>query len=228
MTSKPLVSVVVPAYQAERFLAEALESVLKQDYSPLEVIVVDDGSTDRTAAIAASHPVRLLRRPHRGIAASRNAGLRASRGDLFAILDADDLWPTDRLRIQVEHLLEHPKLDLVLGLTEFFLVPGVQRPELGSLLSGGPVPGHPSTMLARRELLETVGGFDESIEISNDVDWLARAKDRGALADTLPQVLLHYRMHGANTTRDRIKLIESELLRVMRASVLRQREAPRG
>ena len=88
-----LVSVVMPAFDEERFIGEALRSVLAQTYRPVEVIVVDDGSSDRTAGIAAEHGVRVLRLPRRGPAAARNAGLRAARGDYWVIFDADDLMP---------------------------------------------------------------------------------------------------------------------------------------
>jgi glycosyltransferase involved in cell wall biosynthesis len=228
MTGAPLVSVIIPAYQAERYLDKALDSVLAQDYEPVEVIVVDDGSTDRTAEVAARRPVRLLRRPHRGIAAARNAGLQAATGEFVGILDADDLWPADRLSRQVGHLLAHPELSLVMGLTEIFLTPGANRPDLQELDSGRPVPGHPSTMLARREAFAIVGGFDESIAISNDVDWQARAKDAGLAGETLPHVFLRYRMHETNTTRERSDRINREMLRLVRDSVQRQRERAGG
>ncbi len=228
MTPKPLVSVVVPAYQAERFLAETLESALAQDYSPFEVVVVDNGCTDRTAEIAARYPVRIVDRPHAGIAASRNTGVKAAQGEMLAILDADDLWPSDRLSLQVEHLLGHPELDIVMGMTQIFLTPGVRRPEVEAWIARGPMAAHPSTMLVRRKLFETVGGFDESIELSNDIDWLVRAKDQGARSATLPQVVLHYRMHEANNTRGQVRFIEREWLRLLRASVRRQRGEGNG
>ena len=226
--SVPLVSVVVPAYQAEAFLGEALASALAQDHPAVEVVVVDDGSSDRTAEVAAAYPVRVLRRPHRGPAAARNAGLAVARGAFLTILDADDLWPPDRLSRQVAHLREHADLGIVLGLTEVFLSPGEPRPlHWPDVAEGEAIPAVAGTMLARREVFATVGGFDESLAVCEDVDWLARAKDAGVAAGALEHVVLRYRIHAANTSRH-TGANQSELLRVLRRSVRRQRELAGG
>jgi glycosyltransferase involved in cell wall biosynthesis len=218
-----LVSVIVPAYQAEAYLEEALESVLEQDHLEVEVVVVDDGSTDRTAEIALAHGVRALRQPNTGPAAARNAGLAVAQGAFVAILDADDVWPTDRLSRQVTHLLEHPELGIVLGLTEVFLTPGQPPPAHDPRFAPGEqVIGHPSTMLARREVFELVGGFDESLRLSEDIDWLARASDAGVRAGRLEHTLLRYRVHAANTSRD-TRANHAATLGVLRASVARKR-----
>jgi glycosyltransferase involved in cell wall biosynthesis len=224
----PLVSVVVPAYQAEAYLAEALESALGQDLDGVEVVVVDDGSIDRTAEIALAHGVRVLRRPHRGPAAARNAGLAVARGEFVTILDADDLWPADRLSRQVDHLRKHPALGIVLGLTEIFLTPGQPRPAhwpVGHV--GRPIPAVAGTMLARARVFEIVGGFDEELRRCEDIDWLARVKDAGIQAGAIDHVVLRYRIHAANTSRDTMGN-HVTLLRVLRDSVRRQREPAGG
>ena len=228
MSDLPLVSVVVPAYQAERFLAETLASALAQDYPALEVIVVDDGSSDTTAEIAQRHPVRLLRRPHRGVSAARNAGIAAAHGELITILDADDLWPTDRISRQVAHMNEHPEHGIVLGLTELFVTPGEQHPpHWPEKLADAPLPAVAGTMIARRAVFELVGGFDESMWLCEDIDWLARVKDAGFAAGALEHVLLRYRIHALNTSRDE-PANRDVLLRVMRRSVRRQRRPGAG
>lgn len=103
------VSVVIPAYNAARFLRETLQSVLAQTSAPLEVLVVDDGSTDDTARIAQSFgpPVRCLNQENQGLSRARNAGIRAARGDWIALLDADDLWLPRKLERQIERLRQH-------------------------------------------------------------------------------------------------------------------------
>lgn len=220
----PLVSVIVPAYEAEAFLGEALESALEQDCGQVEVIVVDDGSTDRTAEIAGAYAVRLVRREHRGPAAARNAGLALARGEFMTILDADDVWPVDRLSRQVAHLREHPALGIVLGLTEIFLTPGQRRPaHWPAAHTGRAIPAVAGSMLARAEVFEIVGGFDETLRQCEDIDWLARVKDAGIEAGAIDHVVLRYRMHAANTSRDTVANVAT-LLRVLRASVQRQRE----
>jgi glycosyltransferase involved in cell wall biosynthesis len=220
-----LVSVIVPAYQAAAWIDEALASAMAQDHPAVEVIVVDDGSTDATAALAARWPVRLLRRPHRGPAAARNAGLAVALGDFVTVLDADDVWPADRLTRQVGHLLARPELDLVLGHTEVFLSPGEPVPEHFPEVPGGrPLPAVAGTMLARRRVFDAIGAWDETLPLSEDTDWLARAKDAGFCSETLPDVLLRYRIHAANTSRDSAAN-HAALLRVLRASVRRRASA---
>ena len=113
--SGPVVSVVMPAYNAERFVDEALESVLKQSYQRLEVIVVDDGSTDGTAARvqAYGNPVRYLQQVNAGVGAARNRGLEAATGDYIAFLDADDLWRPEKLDVQLEIAARNPESGLI-------------------------------------------------------------------------------------------------------------------
>jgi glycosyltransferase involved in cell wall biosynthesis len=113
-----LVSVIVPAHNAEKFLAEALASILAQDYRPIEVIVVDDGSTDGTATIAQAYTdVRYVFQKKQGAAAARNAGLAICSGALIAFLDADDLWVPNKLSRQSAYLDEHPEAVCVSGKT---------------------------------------------------------------------------------------------------------------
>src|SRR5436305_1935247 len=108
--NQPLVSVVMPAFNAEAFVAEGIESVLAQDYECVEVIVVDDGSTDNTSAVASRYPVKCIAQKNSGIAAARNAGVAVSRGSLVAFLDADDIWLPGKLSTQVAYLLKHPEV----------------------------------------------------------------------------------------------------------------------
>jgi len=221
--SEPIVSVVMPAFEEEAFIAEALGSVLAQTYRPVEIIVVDDGSGDRTAEIAAAHDVRLLRRPHRGAAAACNAGLAVARGEYWTIFDADDVMPPGRLWSQVAHLQQHPELGIVLGLTEAFVTPGEPRPRhYDPAWEDGPFPACTGTMVARRVVLDLVGPFDEARPICYDLDWLARAKDAGIRAGSVDDVALRYRIHSANTTSD-IRAVNLAMLKVVRESVRRRR-----
>jgi glycosyltransferase involved in cell wall biosynthesis len=228
MTPTPLVSVVIPAYNAERFLAETLRSVLAQDYDPIEVIVVDDGSTDATAQIARSHGVRCLTQPNRGQAAARNAGTAAAHGEFIALVDADDTWTPDKTSRQVAHLLAHPELGFVLAHMQKHLDPGAPPPP-------GAPPGwfsqlhagtSTSAMLARRSVMIEVGGFDTRYRIGSDTDWLARALDAGFPWTLLPDVLVHCRVHGDNLSYQR-DAMKSELFDALRASVARKHASGR-
>jgi glycosyltransferase involved in cell wall biosynthesis len=211
------------AFDEEVFIAEALQSVAAQTYQPVEVIVVDDGSGDRTAEIARAHDVCLLRRPHLGASAARNAGLAVARGDYWTAFDADDVMPPDRLARQVAHLEEHPELGLVLGLTEAFVSPGEPRPaHYNPVWDNGPFPACAGTMLARRAAFEMVGPFDETLALAYDVDWLARAKDAGVQAGQVDQLSLRYRIHRGNSTAD-ARAVHLAMLGLLRTSLGRGR-----
>jgi glycosyltransferase involved in cell wall biosynthesis len=220
-----LVSVVMPAFEEEAFIAEALRSVLAQTYHPVEVIVVDDGSGDRTAELAESHDVVVLRRPHLGASAARNAGLAVASGEYWTIFDADDVMPPERLARQVDYLEAHPELGLVLGLTEAFVSPGEPRPpHYNPVWDNGPFPACAGTMLARRTILDVVGPFDETLALAYDVDWLARAKDAGVSAGQVDHVSLRYRIHGGNSSAD-APAVRLAMLGLLRTSVVRRRAA---
>jgi glycosyltransferase involved in cell wall biosynthesis len=219
--AEPLVSVIVPVYNGERFLAAAVESALEQDYPSVEVIVVDDGSTDRSGAIAQSHPVRYLRQERGGAAAARNLGIGASRGDLVALLNADDLWTPDKLTRQVGHLLDNPRLGFVLGLAQMFVEPGIEQPRWLKREWLDPVPGVTGTLVAWRRTFDTVGPLDETYK-ADDAEWIRRAMDLGIPWGLVDAVVLRYRIHDTNHTHD-LGLVRTEVFRVLRESLERRR-----
>lgn len=228
---RPTVSVIMPAYNAGRYIAEALESVRQQHYPAFEIVVVDDGSSDDTAAIASSVAgVRCVAISHGGIGAARNAGVQVSTGDLLAFLDADDLWEADKLSRQVQVLADEPAVDMVFGQVLQFLSPELDERQRSRLhCVAEPQPGLlASAMLVRAEAFRRVGGFGTTISLGEFVDWHARATDLGLRERMLPGVVLHRRLHGANTViqqRDR----NSDYLRVVKAALDRRRgQAERG
>jgi glycosyltransferase involved in cell wall biosynthesis len=218
---RPLVSVVVPVYNGERFLAQALESALAQEYEPFEVIVVDDGSTDGSAAVAQAYPVRYLNRRNGGVAAARNEGVTAATGEFLAFLDQDDLWLQGKLERQVSYLLEHPEVGFVHTSIEVLFEPGTPRPRW--LKPDAPLnPFLPSTLMMRRETFELVGPFDPRFSMTSDADWLARARQAGVRRAVLDEPLVRYRVHDANGMHQQ-GLLKTEMFRVLKASALRQR-----
>jgi glycosyltransferase involved in cell wall biosynthesis len=197
-TAEP-VSVVVPAFDAERYVAEAIDSALAQSPPPIEIVVVDDGSTDGTADTvkALGDPVVLVRTDRGGPAAARNAGAARARGDLLAFLDADDLWADGALAACRRELAGPEPPDIVRGLVRQF----ASRDFHGAALSGarpGIVPG--ATVLTRRAW-DAVGQFDEDLQAGEFLDWLLRARALGLHEVVLPTLVLWRRVHDRNHTR---------------------------
>lgn len=221
----PLVSVIVPVYNGERFLACALDSVVAQEHRPIDLIVVNDGSRDGSEAIARSYTeVRLIRQPNQGVAAARNAGIAAARGDFIAFLDQDDCWTKDKLRIQVRYLQQNPRVGYVLARQKMFLEPGTVPPPWvrRELLDRDQVGYLPGAMMVRRFVFEQIGTLNPRFRSGDDSDWFARAKDAGVPMAVLPDILLHRRIHEANLS-SRTALAHAELLKAMKASIDRQR-----
>jgi glycosyltransferase involved in cell wall biosynthesis len=215
VSSRPLGSVVIPAYNAERYLGEAIESVLAQTYAPLETIVVDDGSSDGTAALARSHSgLQLIVQDNAGPAAARNRGFAASRGEFVAFHDADDLMTPDKLAVQVGEMLANPAIGCVLAEQELLIEEGAELPfwaegtKVPTVMPARPeeLAGepdvHPMTMVVRREVFERVGGFDEEMRAAEDFDWMLRAAEAGVEFARLSRVLLTRRVHPASLTQD--------------------------
>ena len=192
----PLVSVIVPVYNRERFLREALDSVFAFDYEPFEVIVVDDGSTDGSAAIAQSYPeVRYLRQDNRGPAAARNAGIDMSRGEFIAFVDSDDVVLPQKLSVQVGYLLDHPEVTATLGRQEWITPPPNAVPDLvwGDLDGITPI-----SIVIRKAALIEVGCFDPALRGPEDVDLLVRLREAGHRFLVLPDIVMLRRYHGEN------------------------------
>lgn len=224
---QPLVSVIIPVYNGARFLRAALESVFAQTYRPIEVIVVDDGSADDSGVIAQSFPeVRYVRQQNEGVAAARNNGIQIARGEFLAFLDQDDLWTPEKLKVQVDHLLNNPELGYTLTQLQFFLEPGTTLPpwfrkELLTTVHPGWVLG---TLVVRRTVFDQVGDFATAYSAANDSDWFFRAKAAEIPMVVVPELLLRKRIHEANDS-GRAKEILSELLKVVKTSLDRQRSA---
>jgi glycosyltransferase involved in cell wall biosynthesis len=201
----PLVSVVVPVHNGERFLAETIESLLGQDHPAIEIVAVDDGSTDASAAILGRFAeVVVITQENQGVAAARNAGLTRARGEFLAFCDQDDLHLPHKTRIQLDHLAAHPEVSYVTGRQVCFFEPGTPKPDW---LLPDPVYGDlggvlPLSGLARREVVEIIGGFDPAVGCSDDFDWVMRMRAAGLGVATIDEVVLRRRIHDGNASHE--------------------------
>jgi glycosyltransferase involved in cell wall biosynthesis len=201
-----LVSVIIPVYNGAKYLAEALDSVFAQDYRPIEVIVVDDGSTDDSATIAQSYDqVIYLHHENQGNVVARNIGLKHCSGELIAFLDADDLWVPDKLTQQTAYLESHPQAGVCFGRMRNFLQEGTLRPcwaEEGSF-TGDLVAYAMGTLLTHRSVFDSVGEFNTSYSNSGaDFEWLICAKEAGILIGMIDDVFLLRRIHESNMSHN--------------------------
>jgi hypothetical protein len=220
----PRVSVIVPCYNAERYLAPALDSALAQDAVPLEVLVADDGSSDGTPRVLARYAerVRILRQDHRGPSAARNACLRAARGEFVALLDADDRFRPGKLARQAAVLDSRPDIGLVYTGCHVIDRDGTQLPHQGWSREEGDVRRrlllgnltHPVAVMLRRAPALEAGGFDESLQVNEDWDLFLRLALRGMRWACIDEPLSEYRVHGGQSHR-RVRLVYETRLRIL-------------
>jgi glycosyltransferase involved in cell wall biosynthesis len=198
------ISCVIPVFNGESYLEETIASVLAQTTPALEIIVIDDGSTDGSAIKAAvfGTRIRYCYQEHCGVSAARNRGVHMAHGELVCFLDADDLFAERKLEIQAERFLERPELEMSIAMTENFWSAELDEDERhDDSVWQTPWAGHLSTWVLRRSLFGRIGGFDETMRLSQDVDWHMRAVKEGAVCEILPRVLSRRRLHRLNSSR---------------------------
>jgi glycosyltransferase involved in cell wall biosynthesis len=222
MNPEPLlISVIIPVYNGEAFLKEAIQNIEKQDYNPIEIIIVDDGSTDRTADIAASlgDQVRYIFQSNCGPAAARNKGLEIARGSVIAFLDVDDLWTPNKLELQLSYLRNNA-CEVVLGRVQIETTEDVSKfgldenPVVAFVVGCG---------IFSKSVFDRIGGFDVTLRYSEDKDWFLRAREQGAIITILPEVTLIHRRHQNNMTRKQ-NIHDLNVIKVLRKSLARRRQ----
>lgn len=209
----PPLSVVLPVYNGERFLEEAVASVLGQTFADFELIIIDDGSTDSSGAIAARYAaadprVRLVQQPNRGLVATLNRGLDLARAPLVARMDADDICLPRRFEVQVPRFESRPKLAVVGGFTEIIDAEGnflrvgdypLGGAELKMFLERGCPLAHP-TVILRKAAVMSMGGYRAIFVHCEDYDLWLRLHDAGYLIENIAEPVLRYRRHGGSVS----------------------------
>lgn len=220
-------SVVIPAWNAAATLAETLECVHAQTCPPAEVIVVDDGSTDETFAIATGFGgrVRVIRQINQGVGIATNKGIDASRSALVALVDSDDLWLPDKAARQRNHLSQLTRLSISCTAMQLF------RTGADGVREHGPVKSGllRSTMMFRREVYARVGPlFDPPGGRGDMVDWLARARDLGVIIEQLDEPLALRRIRPGSLSSGRDAALDRGYLLAARRALLRARQDGRS
>jgi glycosyltransferase involved in cell wall biosynthesis len=223
-----VVSVVIPCYNGERYVAETIRSVLRQDCGRIEIIVVDDGSTDRSREVVTAFgaSVRLAPQPRGGAARARNLGAGLATGALIAFLDADDLWTDHALRSLMAPLERDPSLAMTVGLMEQFVSPELpDGARHGFRFSPDAVPARMcGSVLVRRAEFERVGEFSPLLASGEFTDWILRAEAAGLRFATVPELVLRRRLHLLNHGVVR-KDARQDYLKVVKAALDRRRAA---
>ena len=221
----PAISVVIPVHNGEKYLAESIRSVLDQAHAALEILVVDNASTDGTADVAGQFPsVRYFRLEEKGLAKALNYGLERCRGAFLGFLDADDVWTPNRLAVQLAAFDRTPALEMVFGHVEQFISPELEDAVKARLrIRDNHLPGRwRGSMLIRTESFWRVGLFERTMDFAEFIDWYMRAEEQNLQEVMLPDVLTLRRIHGANLGyTDRDKRIE--YARVLKRGLDRRR-----
>ena len=223
----PLISTIIPVYNGSKYISRAIESILEQDHPNMEIVVVDDGSTDDTAAVVNQFnaPVCYFYQENSGIAATMNHGIKRAKGDFFSFLDSDDYWLPGKTSKQLKALRQKPEVDMVFGHIKQFYTPGLSGEYRNKYACPeNPAPGYNSgSMLIRRTSFFKVGLFDEKFATGSFNDWYMRAGVAGLQSVMLPDVFYMRRIHDANhgiVNRDK----SLDYVRALKAHLDRQRE----
>ena len=223
---QPLVSIVIAVYNGEKYLEAAINSVLNQSYPSMELILVDDGSTDNTVAILARYQscAKLLYQANQGQAAAQNLGIMNATGEYITFLDADDLFCPDKLFSQVHYLVQNPTLDIVVGLMQQFLSPELSAESKAKRACPTDLmPGYlPGSTLFRRTCFKRFGLFNTAYKTGVYMDWYMRAKEQGLTEHVHHQLVAKRRIHDTNHGILQ-RHLQKEYLHIVKAALERRK-----
>jgi len=226
---KPLVSCIIPVFNGARFLADAVDSVERQTYAPIEIIIVDDGSTDDTPGVidAFGERVRAIRQDNSGPSAARNRGILAARGEFIAFLDSDDVWVPEKVERQVACFLADSELDLCTSQLEHFWAEEVAEEEeqLQATLDRPRPTGWFNTAMARRGLFDRIGLLDDSLRHLDSAEFMMRVEATKSKLCVLPDRLMRRRLHLNNLSRNRRDEEARERLQLVQARMQQMRRS---
>ncbi len=222
---EPLISVVLPVYNGEKYIKQTLESVLGQSYENIELIVIDDGSEDQSATIVKSITdarINYQFQENQGQSAAINFGVSTAKGAILCFIDADDLWAENKLSRQIAILKKNPD-DLVFTYMQQFLSPEIERSE--KVVPEAPQPGFSrGTMMLSAATWQKVGDFSTELKLGEFIDWFSRAREKGLTHQMIPEVLAFRRIHEHNISTlqaDR----RSDFVKIMKQRIDQKRKS---
>jgi glycosyltransferase involved in cell wall biosynthesis len=226
MSDNLSISVIMPVYNGEKYLKEAIDSILDQSYKSFEIILIDDGSNDSTAEIAKTYKEDLiyLYQENKGIAASRNRGISEAKGEYISFLDADNIWIQNKLQKQKEKLFADSSIDMIFGMIEHFYSPDTDEIFRRSVrCPSEPLQGiDTNTVLIKRSTFLQVGLFSTNYKIGEFIEWHARAQENGFKEYCIPEVLLRRRIHHNNYTLIN-KDVKNDYARIIKDMLIRRK-----
>ena len=224
---KCLISVIIPVYNGQKYLVDALVGVQRQTLPPDEIIMVDDGSTDDSWNLMkslADDKLKVLRQTHAGAAASRNLGIENSRGELIAFLDCDDLWEPEKLELQFNFLQQNPEVEVVsTQFREFYSSDISAAVKAQTKYKPGVLSGlSNSNIMVKRDVFIRIGLYDPRWQTGELMDWWSRAREGGILKAEIDRVLVSRRLHDNNLGRHAARN-RKDYLGILKASIDRRR-----
>ena len=226
-SSNTLVSVIIPVYNSELYLEESIQSVLAQTYQPLEILIINDGSTDGSESVAMKFEQQTiyLYQSNQGAAAARNRGIKKSSGKFLAFLDADDLWESDKIAKQMDILEQEADLDMVFGNVFQFISEDTKSVSRARLDEADQIlPGYvPGTILIRKKAFLKVGLFSTAWKVGEFIDWYLKAMETGLNPVMLPDIVMRRRIHSSNLGI-RLKDMRNDYVKIVKASLDRRRK----
>jgi glycosyltransferase involved in cell wall biosynthesis len=218
-----LISVIIPVFNCEKYIKYAIESVLNQNYPNIEVIVVNDGSTDNTLAVIEQFKdrIRIISQENRGQASARNTGIQQANGSIIGFIDADDLWTGDHIECMLPHLTEDSQFDIVRGHVQHIRADDNEIKEISEKLF---IPESAGAGLYMAGVFVKIGLFDETMRQGEDTDWFIRFGSSSCKEKRIAETTLFYRRHDNNMTNS-VNVIKKGMFDSLRKKLYRDKAA---
>lgn len=230
MSPEQSISVIIPVYNAEKYVGIAIESVLRQTVEPFEIVVVNDGSTDKSAKLAEKFTPRvsLINQENKGISGARNTGIKAAKGTMIAFLDADDIWTDHHLEKLLAPMNEDEDVHIVSGHVKQFISEDVNYEVHQIPMDQEIMPGYlAGATLIKKEIFDKVGLFNEDLIVAEYVDWFSRVKDAGISFKMIDDIILKRRIHSQNTGIQQ-RHHRLDYIRALKESIKRKKQKDSG